>query len=41
VILGLIALFSSYDHITAFGRSIRPAAAMGHPPHRCLGGDSF
>ena len=22
VILGLIALFSSYDHITAFGRSI-------------------
>jgi hypothetical protein len=31
VILGLIALFSSYDHITAFGRSIGLQQQWGIP----------
>jgi hypothetical protein len=31
VILGLIALFSSYDHITAFGRNIGLQQQWGIP----------
>jgi hypothetical protein len=37
--LGLIALFSSYDQLTIAVLPPHPPA-MGHPFHRCIGGDN-